>query len=241
MNLTLTYHAIRPAIPLCPTDDPVYSVSRLQFLAQLARIFERGDRADQISFSFDDGNASDLTAAALLKERGFTGTFFICWKNVGRGISKEAIQQLHADGFEIGAHGMTHRYLTDLSQADLEFEILESKDRLEQLIGYQVNSFAYPGGRFGKRVMETVAKAGFTSAFTTLPGLNDHSTDSPLANFRLKRIVVRNTWSMDLFEQILNQDPKTIKRLATRDRTLFMLKRTLGNNLFDRFRSIVIK
>lgn len=73
----------------------------------------------------------------------------------------------------IGAHSMDHLALSTLSEEEMQYQILESKNRIEAVIGKKVEHFAYPYGsvkEWGMREVDAVRKAGFTSAVTLLQG-----------------------------------------------------------------------
>lgn len=65
----------------------------------------------------------------------------------------------------VQAHTMSHPILPKVSEETLEYELSESKKRLELLIGKQVRFFSYPNGSFGEREIKAAAKY-FDMAFT---------------------------------------------------------------------------
>ncbi len=69
-------------------------------------------------------------------------------------------------GVEIGAHTVSHLRLTNITEAEAEFQIKYSKEYLEQLLGKNVDSFAYPHGDFNKETIRLVKESGFTNALT---------------------------------------------------------------------------
>lgn len=73
-----------------------------------------------------------------------------------------------ADGglVEIGAHTVTHPLLGRLDVKAQTLEIAASKTRLEEILGTEVVSFAYPHGRYGDATPGIVAEAGFRQACT---------------------------------------------------------------------------
>lgn len=68
---------------------------------------------------------------------------------------------------EIGAHGLNHRPLPSLPEADLDEELEGSKAALEDLLGVAVRAFAYPYGAWGERERERVGCAGFSFGIAT--------------------------------------------------------------------------
>jgi len=59
-------------------------------------------------------------------------------------LTTEQIRQLHADGFAIGAHSLSHRRLQDLPRAEAEHEIVESCRIVREITGQTTVPFAFP-------------------------------------------------------------------------------------------------
>ena len=120
-----------------------------------------------VIINFDDSHESDYTyAKSILDKYGFKATFFeVCnWIEAGYhdkdvSITWPEITALQQDGMDIEAHTMTHPILNDLSQADLDYEIGQSKQCLENH-GFNPTIFAYPNGDGpdDAKVVNTVAK-----------------------------------------------------------------------------------
>jgi peptidoglycan/xylan/chitin deacetylase (PgdA/CDA1 family) len=89
-------------------------------------------------------------------------------------LTEGMIRALSAQNVEIGAHTVSHPILTSLADATAQYEIVESKHILEQIIGKPVRYFAYPNGKrgmdFDERHVAMAKAAGFTAAFTTALG-----------------------------------------------------------------------
>jgi peptidoglycan-N-acetylglucosamine deacetylase len=122
-----------------------------------------------VTTSWDDGDRADLRVAALLQAGRLPGTFYVPLTGYRGWPTLDAAQlrELAAGGFEIGAHGVTHRTLRGLPAAAIETEVGLSKRTLEQTIGREVAMFCYPRGRYDRRVVERVQAAGYRGARTT--------------------------------------------------------------------------
>lgn len=64
----------------------------------------------------------------------------------------------------IASHGVTHSSLNLLADDVLNYELSESKKRIEERTGVLVHHFAYPYGDMNKKVAEAVKNAGYLSA-----------------------------------------------------------------------------
>jgi peptidoglycan/xylan/chitin deacetylase (PgdA/CDA1 family) len=127
-----------------------------------------------VAITFDDGYRDTLTLALpILQEFGFTAACYVVADRVG-GVSDwtdpaplmnwSEIGEWLGAGMEIGSHSVTHRDLTEVSAADLRFEVASSQARLEDRLGRSVPTFAYPFNRFGRRELDVVAAAGYEAA-----------------------------------------------------------------------------
>jgi peptidoglycan/xylan/chitin deacetylase (PgdA/CDA1 family) len=82
-----------------------------------------------------------------------------------RTLSPEEVGMLGRDGLvEIGAHTITHPFLSVCPEAIQQREIEQGKIDLEAITGRQVNSFAYPHGDYDGRSVALVRQAGFVCA-----------------------------------------------------------------------------
>jgi peptidoglycan-N-acetylglucosamine deacetylase len=119
--------------------------------------------------SWDDGDPQDLKIAQRLHDAGLAATFYIPLAGPsGRPtLLPKDLRSLVSQGFEVGAHTMTHAVLSTLRGERLRAEIFDCKRALEQILGQEVPMFCYPCGRYNPEVLEMVRKAGYRGARTT--------------------------------------------------------------------------
>jgi peptidoglycan/xylan/chitin deacetylase (PgdA/CDA1 family) len=122
-----------------------------------------------VTTSWDDDAVSGMRVADLLGEKGIRGTFYVPTGQLGGGsrFTGSDLRLLSGNGFEIGAHTISHRILIELGAADLVNEIHDCKPALEQILGREVVMFCYPRGRFNAQVVREVQNAGYGGARTT--------------------------------------------------------------------------
>jgi peptidoglycan/xylan/chitin deacetylase (PgdA/CDA1 family) len=65
------------------------------------------------------------------------------------------------NGFEICSHSMTHPYLTDLSDDQLQWELQTSRHILEDIFQKPVLGFCYPFNVYNDSVRDAVRSAGY--------------------------------------------------------------------------------
>jgi peptidoglycan/xylan/chitin deacetylase (PgdA/CDA1 family) len=121
-----------------------------------------------VTTSWDDGELTDLKLAEMLRARGIAGTFYVPVNpHQGRPqLSHSDLRDLSAEGFEIGAHTVSHKHLWGLSPEELSAEIDPCKPILENITGSEVRMFCYPRGRYDRNVIRSLKKAGYWGART---------------------------------------------------------------------------
>ena len=250
--VSLMYHELeRPRRALCRSDAGYvrYVVEESEFRRQLTRIRDLGltgasvgeaRRSDSerrvVAITFDDGCASDLDVAApILSEFGFSATFYITLDFLGRPgfLTPSSLRELSRLGFEIGCHGATHRYLTDLSEDDRDLEIRAAGIEISALAGAPVRHFSCPGGRWTPSSAEIARAAGYESFATSDPG-----TSAP-TDFLIRRSPVMRQTSIEAFSDLAlfrRQGARRAKAAA-----LGIAKSVIGNASYERFRNLLLR
>jgi len=154
-----------------------------------------------IVLTFDDGYADFYhLVAPVLKQNGFGATVFVVTGFLGdrarwlKGdnrahpplLTEAQLLELNREGFEIGSHGVTHRRMSQLSESELQEELLKSRQTLEGILHEDRLLFCYPYGDYNKKVRDATEKAGYIGAVTCDRGRTTHKTDP----FRLPRVAV---------------------------------------------------
>jgi peptidoglycan/xylan/chitin deacetylase (PgdA/CDA1 family) len=253
----LMYHELGVAGRPLVDDDPGYSryvVEAESFRAHLAHmragnfrglnvteaLRENGadakdEDARRVVLTFDDGCETDLTIAApLLGEANYNATFYVTAGHINRRgyLSAAQLRELSDLNFDIGCHSMTHRLLLpDTTDDELHTEIVEAKDKLEELTGRRVLNFSCPGGRWTKRVAATARAAGYESVTTSNVGVNTATTD----RLRLSRVAVMRHTTLAELARICRGEG--LWKLRARDAALDTAKKALGDAGYRKFRS----
>ena len=117
-----------------------------------------------VIITFDDGNLDNYTVAyPIMQKYGFTGVLYIPYYFIGGDgyMSVDQIKEMAAAGWEVGSHSLTHAELTTLSPDRLQDEIVESREKLQELLGVPILTFAYPFGEVGSAEVDYVKFAGY--------------------------------------------------------------------------------
>ncbi len=126
----------------------------------------------------------------------------------------EQVRTLKRSGHSIGAHTVTHPLLARCSREQQRFEIVESKRRLEEVLGATVESFSYPVGTadaFTAETEELMQQAGIRWAFNFQGGYLDACCVRSADRFSLPRIAMEPELSQPRF-RALNTLPALFAR-----------------------------
>lgn len=202
----LMYHAV--SMPRAESAAPELFVKPLRFRRQMERLraegynaitlkqayeaWTAGERVPKkpIIVSFDDGYRGHHTdALPILSELGWPGVLNLSLRNLDNGeITEEMVQDMIDAGWQIDSHSITHPDLTSLDRKALREQVAGSRARLEELFDVPIEFFCYPAGKFDRKVVAEVRRAGYLGATTTIPGLA-----GPKGLFRLKRIRINGS------------------------------------------------
>ena len=132
-----------------------------------------------VILTFDDGFADFYSnALPVLRQYGFVATLYISTAFIN-GTSRwlrheqettrpiltwKQLTEIRSADIECGAHSHSHPQLDTLLSAAAREEIRQSKRLLEDYLGCEVCSFAYPFGYYTSGIRQIVREAGYTSA-----------------------------------------------------------------------------
>lgn len=142
-----------------------------------------------ILLTFDDGYRDFYTYAyPILKKYNAAGTQYIItsFLNHPNHLTTDQVKEIATDNLvEIGSHTVSHDWLKEKSPEEVRFQITDSRRFLEQVTGRKIVSFAYPYGAFDLSATQVVGNSGYTTAVSTVPGINQ-STENRYFLYRLR-------------------------------------------------------
>jgi peptidoglycan/xylan/chitin deacetylase (PgdA/CDA1 family) len=136
-----------------------------------------------ILITFDDGFADFADVVVpILEDLGLQATVFLTsgWLGKQGMLSQHAVRDIDPARVEVGAHSVSHRHLDLLPERGAEEEVRVSRTALEDLLGREVTSFAYPHGSHHRLTTEIVRAAGFTTAHAVKNAFS-HAADDRFA------------------------------------------------------------
>jgi peptidoglycan/xylan/chitin deacetylase (PgdA/CDA1 family) len=104
---------------------------------------------------------------------------------------KQIIELSNSGLVEIGAHTLNHPCLINEKNEVAAYEIIESIDRLSNILNKEIKSFVYPNGDYGEREIAILKSKGIKLAFTTERG-KLYNMDNPLKIPRSGSPVISN-------------------------------------------------
>jgi peptidoglycan/xylan/chitin deacetylase (PgdA/CDA1 family) len=230
----ITYHSIDESGSVISTEPKVFrkqmkflsengynAVSLNQFISLLIQnvpLFSK-----PVVLTFDDGFCNFYTEAfPVLKQYGFNATVFLVTDYCGkhndwqgnppdlprsRLLEWKEIKELDKYGIEFGVHTKTHPDLTKMSFTQIKNEIVESKSAIENALGKEAETFAYPYGKFNSTVKKMVEDHFVAACSTNLGKVREGSDFYSLErvdSYYLTNLKIFNSLSTKKFDQYLN-------------------------------------
>lgn len=219
--VVLCYHSISE-------DDWRFGVTETMFMRQMDLLISKGYSfvsflelkalleggnplpRKSVLVTFDDGYKDVLRVKDWLRAHGIRPMMFVLSDSASSDtdelgtrkelLSLEDIRSLQSAGWEIGCHSATHADFSNLDAADLFRETSGAKRMLESMLGFPIESFAYPKGFHSPAIVEQVRKAGFKIAFS----MDDKPVDSSSNPLAVSRVGVDRTHSLWEFPMIFS-------------------------------------
>jgi peptidoglycan/xylan/chitin deacetylase (PgdA/CDA1 family) len=162
-----------------------------------------------IFITIDDGyknNENVFIIFQKLKNKQFqpTATLFIISDFIGNPgrLSKSDLKMMAQSGyFSIQSHTATHPDLTKTSNID--YELKESKQKIQQITGKPVMAISYPFGTFNDQMIKEVKKY-YLFGLTTTPG-SFSKKGIENENYLLPRSYIKNSTTIENFENIIEK------------------------------------
>lgn len=243
----ITYHSIDESGSVISTSPEVfrrqmeflsgagYRTITLSELVSSLRDAEAVVPANTVVLTFDDGFRNFYSEAfPVLSDHGFNATVFVVTDFCGRHndwagnpadfprselLSWREIKELAGCGVDFGSHTRSHPDLTELSAAEMECEIVESKHLLADALGRETRTFAYPFGRSTPAIRQRVREHYDAACSTDLGKVTVRSDPASL-----KRI-----------DSYYLADRRILEKISSRTFDNYMLLRQAGRGIRSLF------
>ena len=120
-----------------------------------------------------------------------------------RPMTWEQLREMHADGMEIGSHGVWHNMLAKLSYDDMSDEVTASRQAIEHELRAPAQVLSYPVGgtdAYDESVIAAARTAGYKLACTYISGTSPIPCES---QFELRRLPVERYMDMAWFASLI--------------------------------------
>ena len=164
-----------------------------------------------VVITIDDGWKSAYTKAVpILKEKGFTATFFVYTDFISscrNSLSWEDLQVLLKENFDVGSHTKSHpnflllgkRLDSPQYQKRVSEELSDSRKLLAEELGTSVALFSYPYGVYDSYLEHQIGKCGYKIAVTTNSSPNSRKSNK----LCLSRFTMLRDYTLDDFARIV--------------------------------------
>lgn len=177
--------------PGTDTDEQNIPTSCIDFQERYAAFdarFYQPSEEKTIVLTFDEGYENGNTAKILqtLREKQCPAAFFITGDYLKS--SPELVEQMLADGHQIGNHTMSHPSLPTISPEAAAEDITALSDAMREQFHYTMRYLRPPKGEFSEQSLALTKRLGFTSvlwSFAYRDWLTDDQPDREEALTRL--------------------------------------------------------
>ena len=98
-------------------------------------------------------------------------------------LSSEQLLKMQQSGLiSFGSHTANHPNLDQITEDQVEFELKESKLKIENILGRKINTIAFPDGAYNERVKNMSKEAGYTNLYAVNYRCESDKDDSSILN-----------------------------------------------------------
>ena len=143
-------------------NQPVLDVKSKTVIDDYSGISLGDSESNKVYLTFDCGYEAGYTEKILdvLEENDIKGAFFITahYLNTADDIVKRMIEEGHI----VGNHTVNHKCLPELSNEEIQDEIMKLHNSVYEKFDYEMKYFRPPKGEFSERVIDIVSNLGYT-------------------------------------------------------------------------------
>lgn len=208
----LCYHHIRDPKPGQSETMKSYSVSPVQFAAQMKALNDSGYHTilpnelydylvydgklplNPVMLTFDDTDGEQYSIAwQEMKKYGFRGVFFVMTISINRPhyMTKGQLKDLSDSGNAVESHTWDHHMVTKYTGDDWNKQLVKPRKTIEDITGKSAEYFAYPYGLWNQTAIPELKKTGFKMAF-----ILSTKRDSTEPLYTIRRMIVPGQWSI---------------------------------------------
>ncbi len=239
---SLVLHRVVPNIPENFEDisqrtlQCLLAIPDIRFLSVDSALAYVGE-GDVVCLTFDDGYSSDWDFVfPMLLEVGAKATFFVVTDWIGKPgfLSGHQIRKLRDGGMQIGSHSCSHPNFLKIDQISLKRELINSRLRLEDLLGEPITTFAFPFGIENASTTSDVFSCGYMRCCTSKHGIFRSSSEV------IPRNSINKYTKINELSGIARPSIATQCRWWAEDLSKSMIKK-YASSLYPKLRSIMLE
>lgn len=124
-----------------------------------------------MAFTFDDGPGPETDLLLdCLEEHGARATLFVIGEHVAG--NEDTLRRAVALGCELANHSHTHRFLSELSDAEVAADLTACSDAIEAATGVRPTLMRPPVGALGPTTLAVVDQVGLSPVLWSIRGMD---------------------------------------------------------------------
>ena len=234
----------RFAVPLGSFEVVLDEISTLGLRGtSLSQALERPS-SNTVAITFDDGAASQFEhAVPALVERGMTATFFVTtdWVGTPGFMTWDQLRQLTAWGMSVQSHTKTHPFLSELDEAGVMTELVDSKRALDRALDQNTHALSLPGGNAPRRrYRPLLRRAGYRVVAGSRWGVNLDGAPRSSEGRWIRRCTMRGRLDSAAAAAVLTGEGRLSLRHHVKEPVLYGMRGLLGPTRYARWRRRVL-
>lgn len=154
-------------------------------------IYIGNENKKYIYLTFDEGYEAGYTEKILdvLKENDVKATFFITAHYLN--TAEELVKRMVNEGHIVGNHTVNHKTLPEISDKEIEEEVMGLHQAIYEKTGYEMKYIRPPKGEYSERSLDATNKLGYTTVMWTF-GYMDYDENKQKGTEYAKKIILDN-------------------------------------------------
>lgn len=159
-----------------------------------------------IYLTFDEGYEAGYTPKILetLKNNNVKAAFFITAHYIN--TQEELVKQMIDEGHIVGNHTVNHKSMPDLSQKEIEQEVMELHQVMNNKFGYEMKYIRPPKGEFSERTLKNTNSLGYKTVMWSF-AYEDWNEDKQPDETKSKEKILKNLHNGEIM--LLHGNSKT--------------------------------
>ena len=202
--------------------QPDLGASNREILAKYGGMDMGNPNEKLVYLTFDQGYEAGYTEKILntLKENNVPAAFFITGHYLNS--EPELVKRMINEGHTVGNHTVNHKSMPDITDEQIENEVMNFHRAVYQKLGYEMTYIRPPKGEFSERTLKKTQSIGYTTVMWSLAyddwdenkqGREEYGKQKILDNIHPGAIILLHSTSRDN-SNILNDCIKQIKQMG---------------------------